>query len=167
MFCPMKTRRRTFTFGVLEELECVDMNTGREFEDAYKATDFVVEDGFVEFAIRIGQKNAKLDNFLADRKIEMWAFITAFNPRSKQLSDEENATRHDELLALVKSRGFESLVGYGRACAGDWPPERSLFVLNIDRDSAGEIGRRFGQNAVVAGRFGEDAELVWCDWTVQ
>lgn len=138
------------------------MNTGLEFEEAYKATDFVVEDGSTELVIWIGQRNTNLDNFLADRKIEMWAFITAFNPRSKLLTDEENAARHSELLAVIEIGGYEFLVGYGRSSVGDWPPENSLFILNIDRDDASEIGKRFDQNAIVAGRFGEDTELVWC-----
>lgn len=139
------------------------MNTQREFEEAYKATDFVGVDGSTELVIRIGQTNTKLDNFLAERKVEMWAFITAFNPGLKLLTDEENAARHDELLAVTISGRYEFLVGYGRACVGDWPPEGSLLILNIDRDAAVEIGKRFDQNAIVAGRLGDDAELVWCD----
>lgn len=139
------------------------MKSGRELEWAYKATDFVVEDDETNIVIRIGQMNSKLDNLLAKREIENWAFITAFNPRSEQLTDEENADRHSELLAVTKAGDYEFLNGYGRGPVGDWPPEKSLLIFNVDREAAKKIGKRFGQNAIVAGRIGDFPELVWCD----
>lgn len=139
------------------------MKTGRELELAYKATDFVVDDGEVYIVIRIGEKNRKLDILLAEYNTENWAFITAYNPRSVQLTDEENADRHSDLRATTNAGGYEFLEGFGRAHVGDWPSERSLFIINIDREAASTIGKRFGQNAIVVGRLGEVAELVWCD----
>ncbi len=139
------------------------MKTGRELEGAYKAPDYVVEDGKISIAVRIGQMNSKLDNLLAKREIENWAFITAFNPRSEQLTDEENAARHSELLAATKAGDYEFLNGYGRGSIGDWPPEKSLLIFNIDREAAKKIGKRFGQNAIVAGQIEDLPELVWCD----
>ena len=44
-------------------------------------------------------------------------------------------------------------------CAG-WMPEDSLLVLDIPREEAGALGRRFGQAAIVVGGKGAP-ELVY------
>lgn len=139
------------------------MKAGRELEGAYEATDFVVENGAKSIVIRIGRKSDEIDRMLAARKMDSWAFITAFNPRSEQLTENENSSRHHQLLTLISARGYEFMDGYGIGSSGNWPSERSLFIFSIDREVATMIGKQFGQNAIVAGRFGEVPELVWCD----
>lgn len=139
------------------------MQTRQELEEAYKATDYVVEEGNVKIVIRLDRKNRELDQLLAELAINTWAFITAFNPRSERLMEKENVARHSELLAATTAGNYEFLNGYGRGSIGDWPPEKSLFIFNIDREAAIEIGKRFGQNAIVVGQVGGVPELVWCN----
>jgi hypothetical protein len=55
------------------------------------------------------------------------------------------------------------LRGAGAGDDGRWAPEPSLLVLGLPRAEAVELARRFGQEAIVAGRRGAPAELVYCD----
>lgn len=41
-----------------------------------------------------------------------------------------------------------------------WPPEKSLLILEIEREEAHELGRQFGQNAIVYGKSGGTPELL-------
>jgi hypothetical protein len=125
-----------------------------DLEAAYRATDYRVDDApGGPFVIRIGER--------CDRLADVdWAFVTACNPRSQRLSDEQNARRMTELETVVGGRWL-FYPGHGAGRDGRWPPEPSLLIVGIVESDAVELARRFGQNAFVAGRAGEPARLVW------
>jgi hypothetical protein len=130
----------------------------------YRATTYrvFVRDG-VPIDLHIGEASAALDALLAGHVAKTWAFITAWNPASRRWSAEENDSRQAELRNEVRARGWRSLEGAGVPARSDWQPEASLLVLDISKADAVALGRRFGQNAIVAGRLGEAAELIYCD----
>ena len=134
-----------------------------ELDRAYRATTYRVYVAGGEIDIRIGERSAALDGLLEERRASSWAFITAWNPGSRALAEDENAKRQAELLALLRERGFERLEGSGIPARADWQPEESVLVLDVDRDDAVGIARQFGQVAIVAGERGGAAALVYCD----
>lgn len=91
-----------------------------------------------------------------------WAFITAWNPGSRQLALEENEARQAELVGIIRERGWRHFEGSGIPARGDWQAEASVLVLGISQGEAADLGRRFGQNAIVTGRCGGAAVLVYC-----
>ena len=124
-----------------------------QWESAYRETDYRVDDFPTgPFAIRIGEPCSEL----ADVE---WAFVTACNPHSHQLSEAENARRIAEMEQAVSGR-WQFHHGCGISRDGSWQ-EPSLLILGIRESDAIELARRFGQNAIVAGRPGEAARLVW------
>jgi Protein of unknown function (DUF3293) len=132
------------------------MNGSREqLEAAYRATDYRVED------IPGGPLVIRIDERCDQLPAAEWAFVTACNPRSVCLSDEENAGRTAELEAAVRERGWVFYRGHGVGRNGTWPPEPSLLIVEIAEADAIELAKRFGQHAIVAGRPGEPARLVW------
>jgi hypothetical protein len=112
--------------------------------------------------IRIGEYNLALDELLKRNKSESWAFITAYNPYSNALPEEENELRQENLLSRLKEKNFQFLNGYGESTNKDWQPEKSVLIFNIDRETARSLGREFEQNAIVIGQIGSKPELVWC-----
>jgi hypothetical protein len=54
-------------------------------------------------------------------------------------------------------------LGEGIGDDGAWPPEPSILVLGIEREAAVQLGRLFGQRAIVCGELGGLATLVLCD----
>jgi hypothetical protein len=132
-------------------------------EDVYNATTFRVEtpDGHTD--IRIGTKHPRIDALLSQQKETEWAYITAWNPGSRPLPADQNALAHDNLLQLIRDRGFACYEGDGIPDKEGWAPEGSVWIAGISRHEAAEIGRQFGQNAIAVGHLGEVAELLFCD----
>jgi hypothetical protein len=129
---------------------------------AYRNTDYWVADALVgPFAIRIGEVTIELEELLYETVEVEWTYLTACNPGSRRLASDENARRSSELAAMVRERGWRYFHGESVGCNGDWPPESSLLVLGVHEGKAIKLARRFGQNAVVVGRIGEAARLVW------
>lgn len=133
-----------------------------ELQTAFEATTYRVLLPTGEIDIRIGRTNIALDDLLDDAGAATWAFLTAWNPGGgADGRTPENLARGEELRRACA--GFRCHEGAGLAEEGsDHPAEQSLLVLGIGRSEAVEVGRRFGQLAVVVGTRGVAAELVWC-----
>jgi hypothetical protein len=127
---------------------------------AYLATDYVVHAG-EDFFLRIGECCALLDALLSQHGVESWAFVTACNPGSQALADDDNAERMRRLEREVSAKGFPFLLGDGAIPDRSWPAEPSLLILGIDEAGAREIAERYGQLAFVCGTRGQAARLVW------
>jgi|688.fasta_scaffold1696703_1 hypothetical protein len=124
--------------------------------DAYKGTKFMVFD--LPIVIEIDKKCRELDELLNQQHANEWAYITAWNPFSKTLPDDENDRRHLALTELLQ--GFTYFEGEGVGSDASWKPEKSLLILSIPKTKAIEIGKIFEQNAIVCGRIDEPAELI-------
>jgi len=125
----------------------------------YEATEYRVGD---RFTIRCGAPTPLLDELLREAGHDTWAYVTACNPGSIPLATAENGARMAALTRCLENLGHPFLAGEGVGTGGDWPPEPSLLVLGIDPDAASDLGRRFGQVAIVVGRRGEPARLSFC-----
>lgn len=129
---------------------------------AYRKTSYVVEaPGGGGFTIRIGECCPPLDRLLERTGTHLWAFVTACNPRSEPLSVAENAARMERLREVIARGGYEFLPGAGVPDEAGWSPEPSFLVPGITEEVAAEIGRLFEQHAIVVGRRGAAATLLW------
>ena len=129
---------------------------------AYEQTDFYVRECTPELCIRIGSHHERLDRMLHEHQCDAWSYITASNPASELLSDDENRSRNRELEALLKSQDLVFYRGEGVGSDSTWPAEASFLILAISREAAVHVGRQFGQNAIICGSPGHAAELVDC-----
>src|SRR5262249_57649647 len=144
--------KRSFGFGGGE----MDEDTLRA---AYEATEYRVTDSRVgPLVIRIGEVNEALDRLLGINGAARWAYLTACNPRSMILQEDENRQRTEALREQFAR--FTTCRGEGVGADGH-PPEASFVVLGIEEAEAEDVGARFEQNAVVVGRRGEPARLLW------
>lgn len=105
--------------------------------------------------LRIGEPVPALDAH------EAWAYLTAWNPGARQRPDAENERAMDALRERLRATGLAFHEGAAESDDGSWPPEPSLLVLGIAPDEAAALGRAFGQVAIVVGRRGGVAELLW------
>ena len=127
-------------------------------ENAYRATTYTAS---VPLLLRVGQRSVLLDAVLEEWKVEEWAYLTAWNPRSVPRPLAENNAAQDELVAALRARGLAVFHGVGVGDDGDWPPEPSVLALGIGRDDALALARKHGQAAILVGRRGGPAELAW------
>ena len=128
---------------------------------AYLATTYQAETESGLVHVRIGHTSAKLDGILKCRGLQEWLFITAWNPASQKLSDDENERRHQNLVSRITELGLTAYAGWGVPDEANWEPEKSLLVLGIDTNLAGDLCAQYGQNAVVMGLYGQQARLVY------
>lgn len=124
--------------------------------EAYKATTFKVFQPYIE--IHVDEFNVDLENLLVENNVEEWAYITPYNPYSKELTDEQNRHRFEELIQMINSYLFYEGEGVGKDLT--WKPEKSVLIVGIQTEKAMEIGNYFEQNGIVVGRKGKPAELL-------
>lgn len=118
---------------------------------AYEQTDYRIAWGGRSFVLKIGRASAELQGLYAQTGAASALFITAFNPEGALASDAANAQAHERLrgdlvaLRVAHAQGE----GVGTDADEDWPAEKSFLALGIERSRAEELGRRYGQDAVV------------------
>ena len=124
--------------------------------EAYKNTKYKVFGSTI--TIEIGKFNQDLNNLILNHNSNEWAFITAYNPYSRVLTNDENRVRHEELKDLTKN--YMTFEGHGVGQDPTWEPELSLFIIGISKDDALKIGKEFEQNAIVYGLINETPQLL-------
>ena len=112
------------------------------------------------FTIRLNQPNLALHQFLRQHAATTFAFITACNPMSQEISPVENKQRNYQLAAALMNYHYYPAAGVP-AAGEEWQPEESFFVLNITRGEAVELGRKYQQLAILFGEIEKKPELVW------
>lgn len=137
--------------GLLEELR---------LDRAYRATTYAATVGDQAVRIRIDSFTPQADEALGLAEGEAWAVLTAWNPASEERPREENDAAQERLRAILRQEGVRFFEGMSEPDDGH-PGEASLLAV-MTRERAMELGREFGQNAIVVGggRW-RKAELVW------
>ena len=132
--------------------------------EAYRGTTFEthIENLHECLRIRIGEHTPQLDKLLEEYGAKDWIFITAWNPGRERPGREANDHRNGALRNDLESRGSPIFPGLGRGSDPAWEPEESFLALGIESQIGIEIGRRYGQFAIVAGASGQPARLVDC-----
>jgi hypothetical protein len=119
-----------------------------ELIEAYSATEYRV-DSDPPLALAVGVASSALKSVYSARRVDSAAFVTAYNPFSQQLSEQQNAFRQEALGAELAKRGLTFIAGVGQHPSGDWPGEPSFLVLGIALEAAKSLGRQFEQNAII------------------
>ncbi len=94
---------------------------------------------------------------------EPWAIVTACNPRSVRLSDEENTRRMDELRGQLGHDGVPFVPSENRSPGGGpaWR-EPSVLITGAPRGYVLTVLRNWDQNAAVFGE-GDQTGLLYAD----
>ncbi len=130
-----------------------------ELDTAYRATTYQLTVNGQQVPVRVGSSASELAVLLAQLGAQRWAFITAWNPRSKILTSPENARLNAQL--------FQSLMGqkYAPAIAipddDSWPREPGFVIFDGAMPTLLSLAEQFEQNAVVVGQGGDAPELLW------
>jgi hypothetical protein len=117
---------------------------------AYMETHYCVH-GEDPLVLQIGQVNPNLLSLYERHNVDCAAFLTGWNPFSREVSATENQDRQNSLAAELTSRSLIFLEAIGQHPSNNWPGEESFLVLGLSLEAAKILGERFEQNA-----------LVWC-----
>ena len=126
----------------------------------YRQTDYIIDDD-PPLLVHIGEQNDGLRILFASFNVESAAFITAWNPRGRKLTLDENYDRQIELLEDISNQRLNYFVGRGESQTGDWS-EDSYLVLGVSLTDAKEIANRHDQNAFVWIPVSGVPELIEC-----
>ena len=138
------------------------MKIDAELHAAYLQTTYWVQARPSPIALRVGERSRALDRVLAQHRACSWAFITAWNPKSRRLAPWRNVGRDARLRYALARAGYRWLPALGEGDDPGWTPEPSVLVLGMSVPNAVHLARRLKQNAVVTGKLGGRAQLVWC-----
>lgn len=108
--------------------------------------------------IIIGKVSDELDSYLLQNGVRFWAYITAHNPMSEELSKEENENRNSKLNKDIKN--YKILEGIGVNPDSGWIGEKSFLILGISKNNATKLAKKYGQKAIVYGEVGTPATLL-------
>lgn len=97
----------------------------------------------------LGVTHLELDRQYQKLGVNTLLYITAWNPFSDQLTDEENKAKQQMLVADITDLGFDIITSRSIAQSGDWPPEESIVVLGCHESTAITLSQKYRQNAVV------------------
>ena len=116
---------------------------------AYRATDYRLGHTTQDIVLAPGLRSSRLAALYASKGVTCGAFLTAFNPLGTQKSDTENDQAHAQLVTVLTDLGLEFSEGSGSEVGTQWPAEKSLFALGLNRGNAIAIGQQFDQDAIV------------------
>lgn len=117
--------------------------------EAYRKTLYRCGHGDDAFTLRVGERSEALADLYASTGHQCALFITAHNPFSERQSTEANAAANASLRHELCARAPLVVAVAGVDPTGAWPEEESFLALGIDLESAGALGHRYQQNAVV------------------
>ena len=126
---------------------------------AYNSTTYRVND--LNLNIKVNQESEELRQLLIDNNAEQWAFITACNPHSQVLSDEENNQRQNELKELLIANKYQIYEGLGVGEDESWEAEESFLIFGISQKEAELMGKKFHQNAILFGELSSLPSLIY------
>jgi hypothetical protein len=129
---------------------------------AFQATKFIVCTPQAEIVMRLGERCSEIDQLMITSDAASCAFITAWNPGSVRLLETANYAKQIQLIKEVQGRGYAFQHGRGVGEGSGWTPEPSILIIGIARQAAEELGRLFGQIAIVFVERGKSIELLWC-----
>ena len=135
-----------------------------ELREAYARSEYCVRLKDGDLVLGVGRADAHADTRLkAGGVVRHWAVLTPCNPRSQPTFPALNQQYLDELRMALDAAAVAYLDTANRDPEGHWPDEPGFLVCDPPLGLAEELGRRFRQNALLAGTLGEPPRLVWLD----
>lgn len=113
---------------------------------AYRGTHYTVDAPGGAFTLHVDAPSVPLATLYETFSVDSAAYLTAYNPFSRQASMEENISAKRALAMALRAKGLHWLRGEAVDPNGKWPAEPSLLVLGIDPDTAFDLACQFEQN---------------------
>ena len=116
---------------------------------AYLGTAYSAKTDAGRINSKVGVMSEAMKTLFVGAGVDCAAFITAENPFSEPQTPEDNAERQRRLEAELTARRIAYYPGQGQGEDPNWPAEASFLVLGMGREAASDLGRKYGQNAIV------------------
>lgn len=118
---------------------------------AYRETNFNVFT-IEPFSLKVDEVSSELLNLYSLNSHSSCVFITACNPFSEVLKNEENILLQSKLQKYLTDENLSYLAGEGKHPSGNWDGESSFLVFGLGIEESKKLGNELKQNAII-----------WCD----
>jgi hypothetical protein len=122
-----------------------------ELLKAYRQALYFVETPKGQILLKVGERSPELIELVHQQNCDNWAYITAANPKSEILSEEENGSRNTELENLLSKDSYAFFKGIAKSPEDSFPAEISFLVFGISEKEAVKLAERFNQAALLLG----------------
>jgi len=122
-----------------------------ELLKAYRQALYFVETPKGQILLKVGERSPELIKLCHQQNCDNWAYITAANPKSEILSEEENGSRNTELENLLSKDRYAFFKGIAKSPEDSFPAEISFLVFGISEKEAVKLAERFNQAALLLG----------------
>ena len=129
--------------------------------DAFMQSQYVIND-IPSSPLIIGKHNVEVDDLLKRHNSEYGIFITAWNPYSRQMSEQDNDHKQSQLIASIDNTMHHVYDAIGQSQDKQWQ-ESSLFITNMTLEQGHELAKQYGQLGFVCHEVGEMTQLVLSD----
>ena len=126
----------------------IDTSIDKKLLESYESANYHI-DASPGFILKIGQYSPELHSIYEASHKKKAAFITAYNPASVELSNEENKERNQQLEEKIQALHLDYIHGEGKCDENEWSGEESFLIFGINQKEAIELGKEFGQNAII------------------
>lgn len=126
---------------------------------AYNNTIYRCLDPSVELCI--GEWNRDVDKLLEESGYNELCILTAYNPQSIVQHPDENQKAQKQMNLELKLAGFDVFQGENIDPGGDFPVEKTSWVIGLGMKDTIRLARNYNQNAFVYCCAGEKPELIW------
>ncbi len=116
---------------------------------SYRGTNYQIGVSSDAIFLRIDQYSESLAKLLATSQQSCAVIISAYNPYSQLVSDEENLAAHESLRNCLSHHSCPMIESLNIDPANIWLAEKSFFVPGLDLNTAQSLGQQFNQNAMV------------------
>lgn len=115
---------------------------------AYRDACYRVTGVALPFVLSVDRASTELRAVCLQHGRASAAYLTAWNPQGRDVAAAENAVAQSELRARLRALGLAVIEARTEAADGAHA-EASLLVPGLDRVGTEQLGRAFGQNAVI------------------
>lgn len=141
----------------------MDADARASLEAAYRGADYCVQLPLGVLRLKVDRQQEDADRRLHEEaSVEShWAIVTPCNPGSRALSAQANQERLEQLDAILEEQGVRHVASVNCDPQKEWPDEPGFLLCDPPPGLAEQLGRRFGQNAILDGRLGAAPRLLW------
>ncbi len=129
------------------------------FNKLYQNTNYKINSP--EILIILDERNPEIDNLLKKVNKKSWAFLSAYNPYSILVPEEQNFSNQKKLKKILEDENYFFYEGIGTSKDNSFPEEQNFLILGISLERTIELGLEFEQTAFIYAEFEFEAKLIF------
>lgn len=108
----------------------------------------------------VGGFNMELDHYMLINNYKSWTVITAYNPKSVVLCEQDNKYNNENLKNDIKNYTFLNIESGSNS--DNWEVEFGFIIFDLAKVDSIKLGKKYNQNAILFGEINKKSEIIFC-----